>query len=112
MRKELILSALAMLLGMGGVQAQMVMDLQGPWDFALGDSAHYDDYVVLPGSLLTNDKGHEVDIHTQWTGSLYDSSYFYNPYMEPYRRKGQMKFPFFLTDEVPLLPDTRETLCG
>jgi hypothetical protein len=81
MRKELILSALAMLLGMGGVQAQMVMDLQGPWDFALGDSAHYDDYVVLPGSLLTNDKGHEVDIHTQWTGLLYDSSYFYNPYM-------------------------------
>ena len=60
MRKELILSALAMLLGMGGVQAQMVMDLQGPWDFALGDSAHYDDYVVLPGSLLTNDKGHYV----------------------------------------------------
>ena len=60
MRKELILSALAMLLGMGGVQAQMVMDLQGPWDFALGDSAHYDDYVVLPGSMLTNDKGHEV----------------------------------------------------
>lgn len=99
MRKGLILSALAMLLGMGGVQAQMVMDLQGPWDFALGDSAHYDDYVVLPGSLLTNDKGHEVDIHTQWTGSLYDSSYFYNPYMEPYRRKGQMKFPFFLTPE-------------
>ena len=83
MRKELILSALAMLLGMGGVQAQMVMDLQGPWDFALGDSAHYDDYVVLPGSLLTNDKGHEVDIHTQ---------------------EG--------TDEVPLLPDSRETLCG
>lgn len=99
MRKGLILSALAMLLGMGGVQAQMVMDLQGPWDLALGDSAHYDDYVVLPGSLLTNDKGHEVDIHTQWTGSLYDSSYFYNPYMEPYRRKGQMKFPFFLTPE-------------
>ena len=53
MRKELILSALAMLLGMGGVQAQMVMDLQGPWDFALGDSAHYDDYVVLPGSQMT-----------------------------------------------------------
>ena len=98
MRKTL-LTVVAVLLGYSGMQAQMVMDLQGPWDLALGDSAHYDDYVVLPGSLLTNDKGHEVDIHTQWTGSLYDSSYFYNPYMEPYRRKGQMKFPFFLTPE-------------
>ena len=65
----------------------------------MGDSARYDDYVMLPGSMLTNGKGNDVDIHTQWTGSLYDSSYYFNPYMEPYRKKGQMKFPFFLTPE-------------
>ena len=81
------------------VTAQQIISLAGMWDFAIGDSARYTDFVMLPGSMLTNDKGCDVDIHTQWTGSLYDSSYYFNPYMEPYRQKGQMKFPFFLTSE-------------
>ena len=55
--------------------------------------------VTLPGSLITNGIGNDVSVNTPWTGSLYDSSYFYNPFMEPYRRAGQMKFPFFLTPE-------------
>jgi hypothetical protein len=75
------------------------IDLSGRWQFGMGDKEHYDDHIQLPGSMLTNGKGYDVDIHTQWTGSLYDSSYFFNPYMEPYRRLGQMKFPFFLTPE-------------
>ena len=79
--------------------AQQTIDLKGVWQFGMGDAEHYDDQVQLPGSMLTNDKGYDVDIHTQWTGSLYDSSYYYNPYMEPYRQKGRMKFPFFLTPE-------------
>ncbi|MBQ8157585.1 MAG: beta-glucuronidase [Prevotella sp.] len=79
--------------------AQQVIDLSGVWQFGTGDTEHYDDSIRLPGSMLTNGKGNDVDIHTQWTGSLYDSSYFFNPYMEPYRQKGQMKFPFFLTPE-------------
>ena len=83
----------------GGIQAQQIISLEGAWDFCVGDSAHYDDYVMLPGSMLTNGKGNDVDVYTQWTGSLYDSSYYFNPYMEPYRKKGQMKFPFFLTPE-------------
>lgn len=81
------------------VTAQQIISLAGMWDFAIGDSARYTDFVMLPGSMLTNGKGDDVDIHTQWTGSLYDSSYYFNPYMEPYRQKGQMKFPFFLTPE-------------
>ena len=81
------------------VTAQQIISLAGMWDFAIGDSARYTDYVMLPGSMLTNGKGDDVDVHTQWTGSLYDSSYYFNPYMEPYRQKGQMKFPFFLTPE-------------
>ena len=74
------------------VNAQHIINLAGLWDFAMGDSARYTDYVMLPGSMLTNDKGYDVDIHTQWTGSLYDSSYYFN--------------------EVSFLPDARETLCG
>ena len=80
--------------------------MDGAWDFTLESSpefnyreAKFDDYVMLPGSMLTNGKGQHVSVNTQWTGSLYDSSYYFNPYMEKYRQEGQMKFPFFLTPE-------------
>ena len=103
--------------------AQQIISLAGAWDFAIerdsvpmtrlqspeasttaDDSEampvlQYDDYVMLPGSMLTNGKGDPVSVNTRWTGSLYDSSYYFNPYMERYRHEGQMKFPFFLTPE-------------
>lgn len=81
------------------LMAQDIISLAGSWDFAMGDSANYNDYVILPGSMLTNGKGNEVTVNTPWTGSLYDSSYYFNPYMEKYRQSGQMKFPFFLTPD-------------
>ena len=86
--------------------AQEIISLAGDWDFAVErttDAApgqpptDYQDYVMLPGSMLTNGKGDDVSVNTQWTGSLYDSSFYFNPYMEKYRVEGQMKFPFFLT---------------
>ena len=83
--KRLLTILSTVLLCMITTQAQRVIDLKGLWQFGTGDAEHYDDQVQLPGSMLTNDKGEDVDIHTQWTSSLYDSSYYYNPYMEPYR---------------------------
>ncbi len=82
--------------------------LDGKWQFSQGDYPTYDEEVTLPGSMLTNGKGNDVCTHTQWTGSLYDSSFYFNPYMEKYRMEkvlangkhqiqGTMKFPFFLT---------------
>ena len=79
------------------LHAQQVVDLAGIWDFCTGDTPAYNDHIMLPGSMLTNDKGDDVTVDTQWTGSLYDSSFYFNPYMERYRQPGQMKFPFFLT---------------
>jgi len=81
------------------LRAQQIISLAGAWDFSTTDSTAYADYVMLPGSMLTNGKGHPVGVNTPWTGSLYDSSYYFNPYMEKYRREGEMKFPFFLTPE-------------
>ena len=49
--------------------------------------------------MLTRGKGDDLSLKTRWVGSIYDSSYYYNPYMEPYRRAGRMKFPFFLTPD-------------
>jgi hypothetical protein len=79
--------------------AQEVISLEGSWDFSLNDSTHYDDYVMLPGSMLTNGKGDPVTVDTRWTGSTYDSSYYFNPWMEQYRQADNIKFPFFLTPE-------------
>ena len=98
MKKKLILLALAVgLFYTSPVAAQKIISLAGTWDFCVGDTARYSEYVMLPGSMLTNDKGNPVSVNTQWTGSLYDSSFYFNPYMERYRHEGQMKFPFFLT---------------
>ncbi len=96
---------LALAVSMTGF-AQQTVTLAGAWDFRMGDAGRedrlpddYTEYVMLPGSMLTNDKGNIVSVNTQWTGSLYDSSYYFNPYMEKYRHEGAMKFPFFLTPE-------------
>ena len=58
-----------------------------------------EDRINLPGSMPEKLKGDEVTVRTQWTGSLYDSSYYFNPYMEKYRIDGQVKLPFFLTPD-------------
>lgn len=71
--------------------AQRSVDLSGIWTMQDGKK------VQLPGSMLTNGLGDEVTIDTKWTGSLYDSSYYFNPYMAKFREPGKMKFPFFLT---------------
>ena len=99
--RKVLLSAIAGLCCLMSV-AQPTIDLRGEWQFHQGAAVppvSYDDMVTLPGSMLTNGKGDVVSIKTQWTGSLYDSSFYFNPYMEKYRVEGQMKFPFFLTPE-------------
>ena len=99
-RRFFVLLALtACLLSGATVAAQEVISLEGSWDLSLNDSTHYDDYVMLPGSLLTNGKGYPVIADTRWTCSIYDSSYYFNPWMEQYRQEGNVKFPFFLTPE-------------
>ena len=85
----LLLSALSVL-------AQQRIDLSGEWQFR---SERESGVVTLPGSMLTNGKGDQVTVNTKWTGSLYDSSFYFNPYMAKYREAGKMKFPFFLTPE-------------
>ncbi len=46
--------------------AQDVISLEGAWDFATGPTAptSYSDYVMLPGSMLTNGKGDDVSVRT------------------------------------------------
>lgn len=79
------------LLSVLSVEAGNVIDLSGNWQAQLhGNPSQY--AVRLPGSLLTNHLGDDLSVNTRWTGSLYDSSFYYNPYMAPYHRKGHMKY--------------------
>ncbi len=77
--------------------AQIVIDLTGVWELSLGDSLHFNDQMPIPGSMVAEHKGYPVTVRTEWTGSTYDSSYYFNPWMEKYRRDDNVKFPFFLT---------------
>lgn len=86
--------------------AQNHLDLAGEWTFSL-DTAdigerekwfakHLQEKVKLPGSTTTNGKGFDVDVHTPWTGGIVDSSYFTDSTYAVYRKKGNIKVPFWL----------------
>lgn len=85
------------------------LDMSGSWQFRIDPqdvgeqqgwiNQAFEDTIELPGSMPQRLKGNEVTADTRWTGSLYDSSYYYNPRMEPFRRAGNVKFPFFLTPD-------------
>ncbi|GAT62344.1 exo-beta-1,4-galactosidase [Paludibacter jiangxiensis] len=88
--------------------AQQKVSLAGKWQFRIDrndegiDKSWYttsigDETVRLPGTMCENGKGDDITLKTQWTGSLYDSSFYFNPAMEKYRKLDNLKLPFFLT---------------
>lgn len=89
------------------LSAQKTLDLSGRWEFEIDRNdvginqkwfnRNLPDRIALPGSMPEKLKGDNVTAKTQWTGSLYDSTYYYSPYMEKYRKEGNIKLPFFLT---------------
>lgn len=86
---------------------QIELDLSGEWQFRIdrndmGEEEKWyaeelNDPITLPGSMAQNRKGDEVTLHTRWTGSIYDSSFFFNPRLEKYREQENLKIPFWLT---------------
>jgi len=55
------------------------------------------DTILLPGSMPQRNKGFNPTLHTQWTASIYDSSWYVDPEMARFRQPDSLKFPFFLT---------------
>ena len=97
--KKIILSTALIYSAYAFAASDNKIDLSGSWQFGYGDTPVYKDKINLPGSMLTNGKGHDVDTETKWTGSLYDMSYYYSDLYAPYREPGNIKFPFFLTPD-------------
>lgn len=90
--------------------AQKTIDLSGDWQFRMDPqdkgisekwyAQSFDETIKLPASMPQRLKGYDISTDTKWVGSLYDSSYFFNPYMAKYRKPGKdMKLQFFLTPD-------------
>ncbi len=103
--KKRILSILIFLCPLAMLSQRTSFDLSGEWEFAIDvngsmqANSHFDDHIELPGSMPQRLKGNRPTVRTRWTGSLYDSSYFHNPYMARYRSDDDLKLPFFLTPD-------------
>lgn len=86
------------------------LNLAGAWRFELdrtntGDANRWfarplAGYIGLPGSLEANGIGDPVTVDTKWTGGIFDPSYFTSPTYAPYRKRGNVKVPFWLQPET------------
>jgi len=107
--KRILSSIILSIIFVHVIYAQNSIDISGKWNFQIDRQdagiteqwfrKHLKEEINLPGSMPEKLKGDDVTIRTKWTGSLYDSSYYYNPYMEKYRIEGNIKLPFFLTPD-------------
>lgn len=90
-----------------GFAQNKTIDLSGKWRFDIDRndvgiiekwfSKTLRDNIHLPGSMAENRKGDDVTLNTQWTASIYDSTFFFNPRLEKYRQQEKLKLPFWLT---------------
>ncbi|MBN1927348.1 MAG: beta-glucuronidase [Prolixibacteraceae bacterium] len=88
-------------------QDELTIDLSGQWTFKMDPfdqgvsekwyNGNFEETILLPGSMKGNGKGYDPELTTSWTGSIYDSSWYYNPDLEKYRSGKPLKFPFWLT---------------
>lgn len=74
------------------------IDLSGTWDFAT-DTTQWGQSVQLPGSVTSNHLGENISMSTPWTGSIVDSSFFFQDKYAPYRQPDNFKVPFWLQPE-------------
>jgi hypothetical protein len=84
-----------------------VINLEGTWHFQMDRNdegvtgkwynKNLSDEIHLPGSMAEFLKGDEITLKTKWTGSIYDSSFYFIPRLEKYRQPGNIHIPFWLT---------------
>ena len=82
------------------------LSLAGEWKFKIDSldkgvdnewyKSSFVETVRLPGSMAENGKGYGVTVNTDWTGDIFDRSYFTEKKYEKYRQRGNIKIPFWL----------------
>ncbi len=103
----LAFSIIPLILTLSCQQGQDSISLEGTWEFqvdsldeGINESWYLntlEDRITLPGSMTENGKGNEIRLDMKWTGSIYDSSWYFRPEMAKYRESDNLKFPMWLT---------------
>lgn len=101
-----LLASLLLLMSVFPALSQKI-DLSGEWQFSIDRddkgvqekwfNRKLDETILLPGSMAQRMKGDEVTLKTKWTGSIYDSSFFFRSSLAKYRTPENLKIPFWLT---------------
>jgi len=83
------------------------INLAGNWHFEMDRqdvgvtekwyNKNLSDNIKLPGSMAQFLKGDEITLKTKWTGSIYDSSFYFVPRLKKFREPGNIHIPFWLT---------------
>jgi hypothetical protein len=102
-----LFTGLLLMVFLTGIARAQTISLAGKWRFQIDSadegvvrkwySVPLNDEITLPGSMAENLKGDDITLKTKWTGSIYDSSYYFNPRLAKYRQPGNIKIPFWLT---------------
>lgn len=83
------------------------MDLSGNWRFQIDSldqgeengwfSKELAEDIQLPGSMVENGKGDDIDLETKWTGNMWNDSLWYtSPEYARYRQPDNIKVSFWL----------------
>jgi len=84
------------------LQSSARLDLSGDWAVRLAPGAGRPVgalLVRLPGGLSEQGIGDSVTLDTEWTGGIFDRSYFTAHEYAPYRKDGELSLPFWLQPE-------------
>ncbi len=102
-----ILGLIALIVSSCSKKDSSYLSLEGEWYYKLDKdeigereqwfNSNFTQTIMLPGALRDYNIGDELTLFTDWTGSIYDSSWYFNPAFEKYRKEGNIKFPFWLT---------------
>ncbi|WP_345949657.1 sugar-binding domain-containing protein [Mucilaginibacter sp. PAMB04274] len=108
MRRVAFCACLSILLVATTIAATaQTLSLAGQWRFKIDRenkgtaekwyARNLEDNIRLPGSMAQNGKGDDITLKTPWTGTIYDSSFYFNPRLAKFRQAGNIKLPFWLT---------------
>ncbi|KQB41750.1 Glycoside hydrolase family 2 sugar binding protein [Flavobacterium daejeonense] len=106
-KKFFYCSLVLMLFCLSAMAQNKAISLKGDWQFQMDRNdegiqqkwfnKNLSDKIHLPGSMAEFLKGDEITLKTKWTGSIYDSSFYFRPSLEKYRQPGNIHIPFWLT---------------
>jgi len=103
----ILLGVLFPFFGFSQAAQKTLLSIDGQWNYQLDSldiginqqwfNQKLENKIQLPASLNERKIGNPITLKTKWTGSIYDSSFYYQPRLSKYRQAGNIKIPFWLS---------------